>query len=803
MNDWKLVYDRYTPEQQPLREALCTLGNGYFATRGAHESARAGGSHYPGTYCAGGYNRLKSEVAGKVIENEDLVNWPNWLCLTFKAGDDEWFTPDSVEMQHYRQTLDLRSGLLHTMMRFRGGEGRITSLESLRFVHMDEAHLAGVQWRLTPENWSGRVTIQAVLDGSVSNSGVDRYRDLNGNHVEPLRAGSGPEDAVFLEVQSRQSHVRMAQAQRLHAFSEGRQLPVHRETIRRKDSVGQELTFDIEQHETVRIEKIVALYTSRDFATSEPVIESREHASKAPGFDRLVESQRRAWAHVWSRNDLRVEGNGDTQTLLRLHAFHLMQTVSTNTLDLDVGIPPRGWHGEAYRAHIMWDELFIFPYVSLRNPVLARDLLMYRYRRLDRARWAARENGHAGAMFPWQSGSDGREESQRIHLNPQSGRWIPDNTHLQRHVNAAIVYSAWQYYQITGDKEFCYFFGAELILEIARFWASRSRYSPEKNRFEIRNIIGPDEYHTRYPDADTPGVHNNAYTNIMASWVIARAFDILDILDTRRREELLSDLGIEQEELNRWKQVSTRMFVPFLDNGVIEQFEGYRDLQELDWERYHQRHGETMRLDRILEAEDDSVNRYKASKQADVLMLLYLFSADELKTILNHMGYTFDPAIIPAIIDYYQSRTSHGSTLSRLVFSWVLSRADRQRSWHAFARALVSDFKDVQGGTTPEGVHLGAMVGTLDMIQRCYPGMEIRDDILWFNPCIPQNLACVRFDIRYRSHWLHVRIEHDAMTIKAEEGWGNEVRIGVRNAVYTLRTNDTRTFDLSSKARTE
>src|SRR5690606_37205439 len=149
-----------------------------------------------------------------------------------------------------------------------------------------------------------------------------------------------------------------------------------------------------------------------------------------------------------------------------------LQTASKHTVGRDVGIPARGWHGEAYRGHIFWDELFTFPYFNFRQPTLARSLLLYRYRRLDQARHAATKAGYQGAMFPWQSGSNGREESQVIHLNPKSGRWIEDKTYRQRHVNAAIAYNVWQYYEVSGDTEFLSEHGAEMLLEIARFWAS-------------------------------------------------------------------------------------------------------------------------------------------------------------------------------------------------------------------------------------------------------------------------------------------------------------------------------------------
>jgi alpha,alpha-trehalase len=199
--------------------------------------------------------------------------------------------------------------------------------------------------------------------------------------------------------------------------------------------------------------------------------------TRASRFSALRESHSLAWAHLWRQCDFDIiriggEPSNDTHKIIHLHVFHLLQTASPHSVDMDVGVPPRGWHGEAYRGHVFWDELFIFPFLKLRLPDLTRALLLYRYRRLPEARWAAEQAGLKGAMFPWQSGSNGREETDTVLFNPRSGNFIPDNTHLQRHVNAAIFFNVWQYYGASGDTDFLHDHGAEMMLEIARFWAS-------------------------------------------------------------------------------------------------------------------------------------------------------------------------------------------------------------------------------------------------------------------------------------------------------------------------------------------
>jgi trehalose/maltose hydrolase-like predicted phosphorylase len=799
VNGWKLVYEGWRPEEEPLREALCTLGNGYFATRGAIETAEAGGPHYPGTYLAGGYNRLKTHVAGRDIENEDLVNWPNWLGLTFRPEGGDWFSTDQVEMLDYRQELDLEGGVMERTLRFRDGEGRETRMRSRRLVHMADMHTAAIEWTLIPENWSGTIEVRSALDGRVTNAGVARYRNLASQHLEPGTSSALDDEGIGLSVRTVQSGIEMAQAARTRFFVDDKPVTPSRATNRERGYIEQIAVLECQVGIPIRVEKVVALYTSRDWGISAPAHEAGRAVLRAGSFHHLLSTHRLAWKRLWYRCDIELEGVPDAQLALRLHIFHLLQTVSPNNLELDVGVPARGLHGEAYRGHIFWDELYIFPYLELRIPEIGRALLMYRYRRLPEARRIAREEGFEGALFPWQSGSDGREETQVVHLNPKSGRWNPDDTHLQRHVNAAIAFNVWRHYQATGRRDFICTYGSRIILEIARFWASIATYNPERDRYEIRGVVGPDEYHTAYADSDAPGIDNNAYTNVMAAWVLQCGGRVVELLDEDCKTEIFEDMNLTDEEVASWDEIGRKMFVPFHDGGIISQFEGYEELEEFDWEGYRAKYGDIHRLDRILEAEGDTPNRYKVSKQADVLMLFYLFSAERLAQLFEWMGYPFEPDWIPRTIDYYLRRTSHGSTLSAIINSWVQARSDRERSWRWFEAAVLADIKDVQGGTTPEGIHLGAMAGTVDLVQRCYSGIALREGVLWLNPCLPEELGSVRSRIQYRGHWFRIHITHEVLTVAFEGAWAPYARIGIDGAIQTFKRGESKSFDLKKK----
>ncbi|GAA3785341.1 glycoside hydrolase family 65 protein [Streptomyces chiangmaiensis] len=791
MTGWTWKYEGYDPGQERLRESLCTLGNGYFATRGALPECVADDVHYPGTYVAGCYNRLASEVAGRRVENEDMVNLPNWLPLRFRLAGKQWLTPDTGTVLGHEQTLHLSSGVLERRTRYGCGERGTLSVRQWRLVHMADAHLAALRTEFTVEGPAVELEVEAALDGRVTNAGVARYQDLDGRHLVHVHTGTAAADTVWLRCRTRTSDIRICLAARLTADA-----PVT--TRHPAGRAVQSVRLHLPPGRTVTVDKTVALHTSRDPAISDPLDAAIGRVGAAPGFDELLHPHLTAWNQLWRRADLDVPG--EAGRVLRLHLFHVLQTLSPHTAELDVGVPARGLHGEAYRGHVFWDELFVLPYLNLHFPEVSCALLCYRHRRLDRARAAARVIGKRGALYPWQSGSDGREESQEVHLNPRSGRWLPDHSRLQRHVGSAVAYNVWQYCEASGDAEFLYTKGAEMLLEIARFWADSATYDESLGRHRIRGVVGPDEYHDAYPGALAPGLDDNTYTNVTAAWVLDRALQVLRELPEPRRRELVERTGLDDGEPDQWEELSRTLYVPF-HGDVISQFHGYGDLAELDWGGYRKRYGGIRRLDRILEAEGDSVNRYQASKQADVLMLGYLFGPAELQELFARLGHRLDEDIWRRTVDYYLARTSHGSTLSGLVHGWVLARSRRADAWSCCQEALLEDIADVQGGTTGEGIHLGAMAGTLDLVQRGLTGLESRDGALWLDPVPLPELSSFSFSVRYRSHWgVRMRVERGRLEIAVPSSDRTSLDIRLPDRELRLEPGETCWLPHPSKA---
>jgi hypothetical protein len=295
-NGWLLVYEGFDPQREPLREALCALGNGVFVTRGAAEESRADGVHYPGTYLGGGYNRLSTEIAGETIVNEDLVNFPNWLPLTFRPAKGDWLDLAHVDVLDYRQELDMRRGVLSRRMRVRDRSGRETSVASRRLVHMGDPHLAAIEYRITPENWSGHLEVLSELDASVTNAGVARYRDLASKHLEAVDGGEHGDAGVWLLARTTQSRLEMGLSACTRVWKDDAAVDADRRVVREPERIGLGLGVEAREGEEISVEKIVAIYTSRDVGITEPALESREALERCGRFADLLRSHETAWA---------------------------------------------------------------------------------------------------------------------------------------------------------------------------------------------------------------------------------------------------------------------------------------------------------------------------------------------------------------------------------------------------------------------------------------------------------------------------------------------------------------------------
>ncbi|MBT8114710.1 MAG: beta-phosphoglucomutase family hydrolase [Arenicella sp.] len=470
-DQWTISYHDYDQGKEKTRETLLTVGNGYLGTRGAMEEVTAGEHNYPGTYMAGLYNRLVSKVAGEDIENEDFVNAINWLPVNFKVDGGKWLDINHIEILEANRTLNMRNGMLKKEMVVRDRDAKQTRIRSTRIVSMHDPHLMVLSYNITPLNYSGTISVKSCLSGDHINAGVERYKQLQQKHLKPVDSGHR-DGCSFLSVATTQSEIQLSAAA-MHRVRHNEH-DIQPELINDDGEGIARISFDhlMNQGDTLTINKICSVYKSDDKGISDPAFSAISTVLENQDIEKILGDSTAAWNDIWTKIDIQLEGDRLAQKLLRLHMYHLLITTSPHNQHIDFGIPARGLHGEAYRGHIFWDELYILPFYNLHFPEIAKSIIMYRYRRLEEARKYAEAHGYDGAMFPWQSGSSGREETQVLHLNPVSGKWGPDHSSLQRHVSLAIAYNVWNYYWYSDDLDFMASNGAEMLAEICKFWAS-------------------------------------------------------------------------------------------------------------------------------------------------------------------------------------------------------------------------------------------------------------------------------------------------------------------------------------------
>ncbi|MEH6566248.1 MAG: glycosyl hydrolase family 65 protein [Halopseudomonas sp.] len=740
---WQIYFKHFDPNDQRRREALLALGNGLLSWRASAPEAAAAPAassqvHYAGFYRAGWYDSAAREVNAEAVHMAALVNLPDPFGLSFSLDGEHWFGPAEAA-QGYQQTLCMKRALLQRTLRFQLGGGDF-KLRETRLLSLADPQLAVLRWDLELPSDCEQLLLRSVLDGGVKNDLIDKNRAYEGARLRDIAITADSSGRAALSAALITLGRRLAMALQTTCSAGA----LDWRSDEKNHRLVQQARCHLDGTRRLTIEKRVRVQVDDEIPVAADAARQQVlHQLPVSGFARLLLCHTRAWRQLWARIPLALD-DATLERPLRLHVFHLMQTLSPQSLGQDLGFPPRTWQ-EGYFGQVFWDEIFAYPFLTTHFPELARELLHYRYLRLDDARERARRAGLRGAMFPWRSADTGWEQTPPFQCNPLSGHWMRDHTWRQRHVGSAIVHDAWQLYLATGDEDLLAGEAGELMLEVARFWASIGQW--EQERFVIRGVIGPDEYHNLPPGSDEPGLDNNAYTNLMAVWALSVALQALDILPRDRARALCRRVALQSGEPAEWHRIIRNMYLPIRDDGVLAQFDGVEDLKPVpdDWKK-----GDRPRLDWMLEAKGDRADDYRLTKQPDVLMLLYLFPQPALRALLEGLGYEFSDQALRRTADYHLANLTHESSLSKVVCAGALACFDPSASWAFFRRSMGVDLDAPAQGGTIEGVHLGAMSGSLDVLQRHYLGIRPALDGLHVFPLPPEELDGVSLDIGYR-----------------------------------------------------
>lgn len=771
---WTLTYNGLASGKRAYgQESLLTLGNGYIGWRGATVFTKFDEDHYPGLYVAGVFNQTNTAVAGRDIVNEDMVNMPNpQLFNIYVAGQAVIFNAETIVDR--KAQLDFKTGELTEHFSVKVAQGKLT-IDSKKVVDPLEYHRFGIALTITAD-FDGEMTIESLIDGSLLNQNVERYRAFESSEFEIKKI-----ENELMFGQTRTTAIDFVVGAKTYgptgAFelvkSENPALQMARENF--KLSVGR----------PVKITKVISIATSLEIKVPREQVTNDLVTSS---FDDIQKNNRAYWEQVWQKGDISLDSdNPDMQRMIRMNIFHIRQAAQHNAnKDLDVSVGSRGLTGEGYRGHIFWDELFVIPYYAANDPATARDLLQYRINRLAAAKKNAIVDGEKGAMFPWQSGQLGDEQAQYIHLNTVNNEWEPDNSRRQRHISLAIVYNMWVYTQLTGDDDFLNQGGLEILFETSKFWLNKAELGDD-GRYHIAGVMGPDEYHEGYPEADEGGITDNAYTNLMVTWSLNWLLE-LQHRSTVNFDTIAEKNDFDSELLKLAEQVAEKLALVINEQGVIAQYAGYFDLKAVDFAKYTEKYGDIHRIDRLLKAEGLSPDDYQVAKQADVLMTIYNLGADKMAQLVKQLGYELPNDWLSINKTYYLERTVHGSTTSRPVFAGIDVSLDNQtEALEYLTTAIGSDYYDIQGGTTAEGVHIGVMGETLEVVQNEFGGVSLRDGKVMIAPRLPESWRMLSFHQQYRGIWLELELTAETVTITAD----HPITVNVFGHDYMLLANQT------------
>ena len=783
-------------------QALQAVGNGYFCTRGADYEERQGPDSwgYAGTYFSTVRNTRKSVIEGQPVYNEDLVNCINWLPVTFKIDDGDWFQPHETELLSYEKDLDFRTGSFTRTLSFRSQDGKETEVVARHCVSMADKYLAAVEYSVTPINYSGVITVKAGLHADHINDGVARYAKLDQQHLKGIAEGGENNGTSFLRVQTRPSHVpgkdpkpaEITAAARIVAELEGKTLKLSFEISKDDRRVDMSFSQKVGQGQMLTVHKMVGLHTHKNSIGKGSTLDKAHNTvANVASFSEVLEPSAVKWAEIWDKAGVEIVGDRLGQQALNLATYHLFVMGSEHN---DGGIGPRGLTGETYRGHEFWDDILYYPGISLQSPLVTRSLLGHRYNGLKEARKAAQEYAFQGAMYPWQAGIEGDEQTQVTRFNPVSGKWDPDNSCRQRHVSLAIAYNVLDFLETTGDVQFRGM-GTEMVLDICRFFTSMCELDSATGKYSIDGVMGPNEFHE---GMEKRGVKDNSYTNIMLAWTLEKAEYLvaeLKVSGPAELEEAYRNMGVTVGEMEKayvhWREIRQNLSLNLSEEGAIanhsewfnlkgpDEVKGLKVLLDGKEQELYSVVYNSGRADRRIRAAGMDPDDYQIQKQADTLMAYYNLGPGEIKRVVRMMGYALPKNHLLENLNHHLPRTSHGSTLSYITHAMVLANAGRTAdSWRLYRQALVSDLSDIQGGTTAEGIHLGVMGGCLKGVVTNFAGFNWHGDKLSINPDLPEEWESLKFSVLIRGDRYHfdaggedlrLRVKQEDRTIPGKE----------------------------------
>ncbi|WP_139903266.1 glycoside hydrolase family 65 protein [Clostridium thermarum] len=728
------------------------IGNGYMGYRGTMEE------YTKDQLVACNLSNVYDKVGNKWREP---VNAPNGL-ITRLYCNGEPMSVLSGEVLEHEQVLDIKNVVHKRHTIFTTSKGARVEVNSERFLSLSNIHLLCMKYSL-------RVSEPCSI---VLETGIDAdVWDINGPHLEELtlRVES---DNLLAEAVTHEKRYEVVVAERIErTFGE--------ETIeRQQNSILRKISVKAEAGIEYSFVKYVSVFTAQDEEKdcSEAALRSNAVAVEK-GYDQLFSDNKELWRQRWEKADVVIEGDDYAQLALRYSMYHLMIIAPTHTGR--ASIPARGLSGQVYKGAIFWDtEIFMLPFFLHTNPQIAKNLLKYRCNTLDGARRKASEYGYRGAFYAWESQDSGDDACTYFNVTDVfTGR--PMRTYFrdkQIHISADVAYAIWQYYLMTGDESLLLEGGAEVIIECARFFYSYAYFNMGKNRYELLDVTGPDEYHER--------VNNNAYTNAMVRCTLEAVMKVIDLLRTKYKKEYdeLEEKIYFEDDIDKLKDMLKRLYVPEPDasTGIIEQFDGYKRLEDITLKELKSR---ILNPNEYLGGGNGLATATKVLKQADVVLMLNLFKD------------RYSMEIKKANWEYYEPITEHGSSLSACVYALLAAEIGKvDWAYKYFMKTatidLTGDSKQYVGTLYIGGTHPASNGGAWMAVILGFAGVNASQDVITINPRLPEKWESIKFKLVHEGQKFEVKITKDAVVIKADNSNSMEETFIIANEKIMCRSGD-------------
>ncbi|HWR74025.1 MAG TPA: family 65 glycosyl hydrolase domain-containing protein [Bacteroidales bacterium] len=752
-DEWKIIETRFEPERGRDSESIFALGNGMMGQRANFEE-RYSGDTLQGTYVAGIYYPDKTVVGwwknGYPEYFAKVPNAPSWTGIDVKI-DGEQLDLAKCKVKAFRRVLDMKDGLLTRSFTALMPSGRVAEVTARRFLSMSEPEKAAISYAVKISGGSGTVEVTPWLNADVYNEDAnydEKFWEKESAEYDGLRAA--------VVAQTRKTAFMVATAMENAFTVNGKAVKNNIAMSADEKTAHCTLTCQYSDGDTVEVKKYVAVLSSTNHPVEGIARKAMASAGEAAkkGFDAMLDSHIKAWAAKWEMGDIVIHGDISAQQGIRFNIFQLNQTYTGEDPRLNIG--PKGFTGEKYGGSTYWDtEAFVLPfYLSTADTHVARNLLLYRYKHLEKAIENAAKLGfkNGAALYPM------------VTMNGEECHNEWEITFEEIHRNGAIAYAIYNYIRHTGDQGYLAEYGLEVLIAISRFWAQRCNFSEEKNQYVILGVTGPNEYENN--------VSNNWYTNTLARWTLKYTVDSLAWLrktSTVKYNSVISRTRLDTEcELTLWNEIINNIYLPVHhDLGIFLQQDGYMDklqqtVKDLDpAERPLNQHWS---WDRIL--------RSVFIKQADVLQGIYFFEDD------------YEEETIRRNFDFYESRCVHESSLSPSIHSVLAARLhDIERAYTLYLRTARLDLDDYNR-EVKDGLHITSMAGTWLSIVEGFGGMRIRNDRVYLDPVIPAAWSSYSFIVRFRNNPLRVEVNGKAVAVVNLSG--ESIPLAVCNEQLTL-----------------